>query len=115
MKLKHFPREKLRIVITPTALTMEPMQHGAYNGGVLVPYGHPWFMATCDELTGIKVHGGVTMTRAFSDEWWLVGFDTAQAGDTEENWPLARVVQECELLLIIAQMVVTIDEDLEVI
>lgn len=46
--------------------------------------------------SAIEVSGNLS---DIEDDWWIVGFDTSHCGDTPENWPEAKVVEEVKKLI----------------
>lgn len=49
------------------------------NGYVVIPSMHPWYHEDYDSIDA-EVHGGLTYADEIGNEW-VVGFDTAHAGD----------------------------------
>lgn len=91
-------------LIKNTWLTRYPetplMNHGWGNGYVRIPEGHKFY--GMDEIDiSVVVHGGITFARHIndgdydylSDGFWI-GFDTVHSGDTIENWPKEKVLNE---------------------
>lgn len=81
---------------------------GLWNGYVAIPKGHPAYGKDYDEID-VEIHGGLTFGNysskldnpslpKFDEEHWVVGFDTAHAGDTREYWTKERVLKETEFL-----------------
>ena len=53
----------------------------------------------------LQLQQGEHLDGDISDDWWLIGFDTAHGGDSLENWPEERVIEETtNLQLKIEQM-----------
>lgn len=91
--------------------SFDPTMRGRYNGYVILGQNHP-FSGTRDIIGNYDVHGGITFANklknfnldpypelwAYADNW-VVGFDTAQAGDNAENWGLDKTVNETIKLL----------------
>tara|TARA_R110001583_G_scaffold123825_8_gene275248 strand:+ start:340 stop:663 length:324 start_codon:yes stop_codon:yes gene_type:complete len=73
---------------------------GLYNGYITLPEGHPWFEVDLPDEAH-DIHGRITYSEKEGDEW-VIGFDTAHAGDTPEKWPIAKVAEEAERLRDIA-------------
>jgi hypothetical protein len=92
-------------------LTRGFIDFGWGNGYVAVPYSHPCYGMSYDDIHdkyNIEVNGGLTFSaQADKDfwpekpegDWWIVGFDTAHYGDSLENWPDAlSVLREAKRL-----------------
>lgn len=91
------------------------IERGWGNGYVALPRRHPYFGLGYDEINdkiGRFVHGGLTFSKNSDNikEWeevedmedmWVVGWDTAHYGDTKDNWPKERVLEENETLSIV--------------
>lgn len=86
--------------------SFNPRMRGRYNGYVILGKNHP-FDGAKDILGNYDVHGGITFANKLKDfnidpypelwayaDNWVVGFDTAHAGDTAENWGLDKTVDE---------------------
>ncbi len=84
------------------------MTCGWGNGYVALPPGHPCWARYYEEIN-VGVHGGLTFgthaDEAIALGWnidkinhlkgyYIVGFNTRHGGDTPENWPESRVLQE---------------------
>ena len=87
------------------------------NGYVLIPPNHPYYEKHYDDIP-VYVHGGLTFSEKLSnlnhDNWlelfemlekendntdyWVVGFDTAHAGDSIHNWTKEAVKNETQRL-----------------
>lgn len=80
--------------------------HGWGNGYVIIPKGHPLHGKDYNEIEGIDVHGGITLSESANGltgifrqkripkDCWILGFDTAHFADTLETWPKKRVLKE---------------------
>lgn len=86
--------------------TFDPTLRGRYNGYVILGENHP-FDGARDIIGNYDVHGGITFANKLKDfnidpypelwayaDNWVVGFDTAHAGDNTENWDLDKTVNE---------------------
>lgn len=86
--------------------TFDPALRGRYNGYVILGKNHP-FDGTRDIIGDYDVHGGITFANKLKDfnidpypelwayaDNWVVGFDTAHAGDNVDNWGLDKTVNE---------------------
>lgn len=87
-------------------------EHGIANGYVAVPPSNRYYGKTDEDITDIRVHGGITLSRfardfeiiyehmlvgCFSDiqkDWWILGFDTGHCGDNPKKWGLYEVSEE---------------------
>lgn len=91
--------------------SFDPTMRGRYNGYVILGKNHP-FSGTRDIIGNYDVHGGITFANKLKDfnldpypelwayaDNWVVGFDTAHAGDNAENWGLDKTVDETIKLL----------------
>jgi hypothetical protein len=89
----------------------DPTMRGRYNGYVILGKNHP-FSGIRDIIGNYDVHGGITFANKLKDfnidpypelwayaDNWVVGFDTAHAGDNAENWGLDKTVDETIKLL----------------
>ena len=88
------------------------------NGYVLLPHNHPFYGKHYDDI-GVGVHGGLTFSDYFDadhflewignrefdgdvtlenykkfDNWWMIGFDTAHAGDNLSTCSKEYVISE---------------------
>jgi hypothetical protein len=80
------------------------MDMGWGNGYVVIPENHSLFGKDYDELNEIvNVHGGLTFSEDLTNlegmpvevtAGWVVGFDTAHAGDTLDKWSEEDVKNE---------------------
>lgn len=79
------------------------------NGYVVIPAGHILHGVDYNNIE-VEVHGGLTFSdHADQLDWpeikvedngsWIIGFDTAHAYDTLDNWPKEKVQKEADLLL----------------
>ena len=86
--------------------SFDPTMRGRYNGYVILGKNHP-FDGERDIIGNYDVHGGITFANKLKDfniepypelwayaDNWVVGFDTAHAGDNAENWDLEKTVNE---------------------
>jgi hypothetical protein len=74
-------------------------QKGWGNGYVILPKEHPFYGVEYDILNNyVSAHGGLTYSDTDEDGNWKVGFDTAHAWDTPENWPKEAVIKHTEEL-----------------
>ena len=83
------------------------IEHGIANGYVLLPKGHKYHGADCDDIP-VECHGGLTFANPASDcsfvteeadkDGWVVGFDTCHYGDTSGKWTREAVRQETDNL-----------------
>lgn len=82
--------------------------HGWGNGYVTIPEWHPFYGKNYVDIP-VGAHGGLTFSAPAKDlDWqeipknaknsWIIGFDTCHWGDTLENWPKERVVEETKIL-----------------
>ena len=91
--------------------SFDPTMRGRYNGYVILGKNHS-FSGTRDIIGDYDVHGGITFANKLKDfnldpypelwsyaDNWVVGFDTAHAGDNAENWGLDKTVNETIKLL----------------
>lgn len=96
---------------------------GRYNGYVILGKNHP-FDGARDIIGNYNVHGGITFANKLKDfnidpypelwayaDNWVIGFDTAHAGDNAENWGLDKTVDETIKL---SQLMNKIDDYIEV-
>lgn len=103
--------------------SFDPTMRGRYNGYVILGKNHP-FSGTRDIIGNYNVHGGITFANKLKDfnidpypelwayaDNWVVGFDTAHAGDNAENWGLDKTVDETIKLL---QLMNKVEEYIEV-
>ena len=78
------------------------LNHGWGNGYVVIPKGHPLFKMEYDEIdeeVNIRIHGGLTFSGPMKGHDWVIGFDTAHLGDTQEKWTKEAVQKETDFLL----------------
>lgn len=90
---------------------------GQYNGYIIVPKEHPWWGESWTDIWP-DVHGGITFSDSVDycirkvkpmldqtdvrlllhqfPEGWVLGFDTAHAGDTDSYWTKQRVQDEAQ-------------------
>lgn len=86
--------------------SFDPTMRGRYNGYVILGKNHP-FDGTRDIIGNYDVHGGITFANRLKDfnldpypelwayaDNWVVGFDTAHAGDNALDWDLDKTVDE---------------------
>lgn len=86
--------------------SFDPTMRGRYNGYVILGRNHP-FSGTRDIIGDYDVHGGITFTNKLKDfnidpypelwayaDNWVVGFDTAHAGDNALDWDLEKTFAE---------------------
>lgn len=103
--------------------SFDPTMRGRYNGYVILGKTHP-FNGTRDIIGNYDVHGGITFANKLKDfnidpypelwayaDNWVVGFDTAHAGDNAENWGLDKTVDETIKL---SQLMNKVDDYIEV-
>ena len=103
--------------------SFDPALRGRYNGYVILGKNHP-FDGARDIIGNYDVHGGITFTNKLKDfnidpypelwayaDNWVVGFDTAHAGDNVNNWDLDKTVNETIKL---SQLMNKIDDYIEV-
>ena len=88
-------------------------QHGWGNGYVIIPVGHPLHGVNYETINDfVSVHGGLTYSEYCTEKnkdiyglddsdlgKWIVGFDTAHYGDSQERWHKAAVQAETDFLL----------------
>ena len=106
------------IVRENTWIDRNIMDVGWGNGYTLIPPNHPYYEKHYDDIP-VSVHGGLTFSEKLSDlgrknweelfkmleeendntDYWIVGFDTAHAGDSISNWTKERVVDETKNLV----------------
>jgi hypothetical protein len=80
-------------------------------GYALIPPEHELHGKHYDDIEGIDVHGGLTFADIVDEPlmshfgvdpkfegYWMVGFDTAHAGDNLEKWPEVAVRAEAARL-----------------
>lgn len=88
---------------------------GYANGYVAIPVDHPLYGKTYDEAceAGITAHGGLTYSASMvsvlsnfdpldtdwldgevPEDYWVFGFDTMHFGDTINNWPQEKCIEE---------------------
>jgi hypothetical protein len=72
--------------------------YGEFNGYVSLPIGHPWYGKTYPKLQMVDVHYGLTYSEE-EDGRWVIGFDTAHAGDEHRDWDREKVRKEANKLL----------------
>lgn len=103
--------------------SFDPALRGRYNGYVILGKNHP-FDGARDIIGNYDVHGGITFANKLKDfnidpypelwayaDNWVVGFDTAHAGDNVDNWGLDKTVNETIKL---SQLMNKIDDYIEV-
>lgn len=86
--------------------SFDPTMRGRYNGYVILGQNHP-FSGTRDIIGNYDVHGGITFANKLKDfnidpypelwayaDNWVVGFDTAHAGDNALDWDLEKTFAE---------------------
>ena len=86
--------------------SFDPTMRGRYNGYVILGKNHP-FSGTRDIIGDYDVHGGITFANKLKDfnidpypelwayaDNWVVGFDTAHAGDNALDWDLEKTFAE---------------------
>lgn len=86
--------------------SFDPTMRGRYNGYVILGKNHP-FDGERDIIGNYDVHGGITFANKLKDfnidpypelwayaDNWVVGFDTAHAGDNALDWDLDKTVDE---------------------
>lgn len=87
------------------------MNVGWGNGYAVIHKNHPYYGRHYDNIN-IDVHGGLTYGRSvevvrlwksppaivkdLSDDWVVIGFDTAHAWDTIARWPESEVLKETQ-------------------
>lgn len=71
-------------------------ESGWGNGYVMLPKDHPMFGVHYNDIP-VGVHGGLTYSEE-KDGLWVVGFDTAHAGDNAENADIFYVAKETLIL-----------------
>lgn len=98
-----------------TSLAGLVLKGGNFNGYVIVLPEHPFYGKDYDEINELLVakdfyvHGGLTfsagdkehfpeLNELYSD-YWVFGFDTRHAGDTEEYWTEERTWEETDNLM----------------
>lgn len=98
-------------LINPDSPIRSLLTHGWGNGYVAVFKGHPWYGLHYDGLHRyIDTDSSLTFSqylmvkhprhlRSSLKKAWVIGFDTAHARDTLENWPHERVVENCFKIL----------------
>ena len=72
--------------------------YGEFNGYVSLPVGHCWYGKDYDRLQEVDVHYGLTYSKEEGGRW-VIGFDTAHAGDHLDNWDRDKVRKEANRLL----------------
>lgn len=90
-------------VIENTWLSRAVVDHGWGNGYVGVSKEHPFFEKSYDDLNElISIHGGLTfseMEPIEDNDYWVIGFDTCHAWDSEKEHTKEWVIAETERLL----------------
>ena len=97
---------------------------GYANGYVAIPADHPLYGKSYDEAceAGITAHGGLTYSASIvsvlsnfdpldtdwldgevPEDYWVFGFDTMHWGDTLNNWPLEKCIEETNKLKLILE------------
>jgi hypothetical protein len=71
---------------------------GEFNGYVSLPIGHCWYGKNYAKLQEVDVHYGLTYSEE-EDGRWVIGFDTAHAGDEHRDWDREKVRKEANKLL----------------
>lgn len=89
----------------PPQIIIEALTKGWGQGYAIIPPGHPYYGI----LPDVEVHGGITFSEYAKDIDWpeispedkngyIIGFDTAHAWDTPEQWPKENVEAEARYL-----------------
>lgn len=73
-------------------------ERGWGNGYVSLPPGHKYHGKHYTELYHLDYFGQELTYSALEGENWVVGFDTAHYGMTEENWGKDKVYRTAEKL-----------------
>ena len=95
----------------------DPVMRGRYNGYVILGKDH-LLVDKKDFLGDYDVHGGITFANKLKDfnidpypelwayaDNWVVGFDTAHAGDNYEKWSLQRTISEtCKFYMLMCNV-----------
>lgn len=83
----------------PLNIYLSKWSTGWGNGYVHLPPGHKWYGWDYNTIP-VDIHGGLTFGQWDKEHInWVIGFDTAHSGDTLENWPKERVIEETNDLL----------------
>lgn len=89
------------------------ISHGWGNGYVIIPENHPFYGIDYNVINRfVRVHGGLTYSKLCTEDSlnffklnhedlnkWIIGFDTAHAGDNEVTWNKGAVQSEADNLL----------------
>lgn len=89
------------------------LSHGWGNGYVIIPKNHPFYGVNYNIINHfVNVHGGLTYSEYCKEDSllifnlnredvgkWVIGFDTAHAGDNPEIWHKGAVQAEVDNLL----------------
>jgi hypothetical protein len=73
-------------------------------GYVALPESHPWHGVDYDKLGDVDIHGGLTWSGEFPDEWvvpslagrWWIGFDCAHLGDRPDPGYRAQALKDLD-------------------
>lgn len=75
----------------PYLKELSSFERGWGNGYVMLPKSHIWYGKDYDDIP-INVHGGLTYGEKNDSDYWVIGFDTAHAGDNDKEQDIEYVL-----------------------